>query len=73
MAKIVLNSTPQSISDGTKKVYLTSRAGYSRLFNHRAHPIKPRGISSRSSLLIVVNGGHGQNMVKLLPTSRSGK
>ena len=28
MAKIILNSTPKQIADGTKKAYVTSRAGY---------------------------------------------
>ena len=40
MPKIVLNSTPQLISDGTKKVYLTSRAGYFKVIQSQSAPDK---------------------------------
>jgi hypothetical protein len=40
MAKIVLNSTPQLISDGTKKVYLTSRAEYFKIIQSQSAPDK---------------------------------
>lgn len=40
MAKIVLNSTPQLISGGTKKVYLTSRAGYFKIIQSQSAPDK---------------------------------
>lgn len=40
MAKMILNSTPQLISDGTKKVYVTSRAGYFKVVVSNTLPDK---------------------------------